>query len=144
MQTHDKLALAQMAGFFQNINAETIHLIDEYYATEASFRDPINEVQGISAIKRVFADLYKQLKNISIVVKEMHGDENAGCLVWQMRYQFRGRARSIPGVSHFHFDTSGKVKSQEDFWDASFVLYGEFPFLGWMMRGIKKMARVKG
>jgi hypothetical protein len=60
-----------------------------------------------------------------------------------MHYQFRGKPRSLPGVSHFCFDEKGLVTSQEDYWDASFVLYGEFPVLGAMMRGIKHMVRVK-
>lgn len=37
----------------------------------------------------------------------------------------------------------GLVTQQEDFWDASFVLYGEFPILVAIIRSIRKMVLVK-
>lgn len=138
-----KLALARMAGFFQEMNESNVGRVAELYAPEASFRDPINEVTGVKAIQAVMADLFHKLKNIRIVVREMRGDEDAGCLLWSMHYDFRGKKRCIPGVSHFRFNREGLVVAQEDYWDASFVLYGEFPLLGALMRLIKRMARVK-
>jgi hypothetical protein len=138
-----KLALARMAGFFQEMSLDSVKRVPDLYAKNASFRDPVNEVMGAPAIEAVMADLFHQLKKIRIVVREMHGDEHAGCLFWTMHYEFRGKARSLPGVSHFRFDEKGLVTSQEDYWDASFVLYGEFPILGAMMRAIKRMVRVK-
>jgi steroid Delta-isomerase len=138
-----KFALARMAGFFQEMSAANVGRVRQLYAADATFHDPINEVTGVKAIEAVMADLFHQLKNIRIVVREIRGDEDAGCLLWTMHYQFRGNKRSIPGVSHFRFNSDGLVTAQEDFWDASFVLYGEFPILGMIMRGIKRMAKVK-
>jgi steroid Delta-isomerase len=138
-----QLAIARMAGFFQEMTAANVGRVAELYAADATFRDPINEVSGVKAIEAVMADLFRQLKNIRVVVREMHGDESAGCLVWTMYYDFRSKKRGIPGVSHFRFGADGLVTAQEDYWDASFVLYGEFPILGMMMRGIKRMVRVK-
>ena len=139
-----KLALARVASFFQEMSPNTVSRVRELYAEKATFRDPINAVTGVVAIEAVMADLFKQLKNIRIVVREMHGDENGGCLLWNMHYDFRGKKRNIPGVSHFRFDEKGLITAQDDYWDASFVLYGEFPILGMAMRGIKRMVQVKG
>ena len=140
---NQKLALARMAGFFQEMTADSVKRVPELYASNATFRDPINDATGVVAIEAVMADLFHQLKNIRIVVRDMHGDEHGGCLIWTMHYDFRGKSRSLPGVSHFRFDEKGLVVSQEDYWDASFVLYGEFPLLGAMMRAIRRMVRVK-
>ncbi len=138
-----KLSLAKMAAFFSEMSPENVVQVRDLYAQDATFRDPINEVKGAHAIEEVMADLFRQLKNIRVVVREMHGNEDAGCLLWNMHYEFRGKSRTIPGVSHFRFDQSGKVVAQEDYWDASFVLYGEFPGLGLAMRGIRRMVQVK-
>jgi steroid delta-isomerase len=143
MEQNQQQPLARMARFFEEMSSDSLDGIRELYSENASFRDPINEAQGSKSIQAVMADLFHQLKNIRIVVRETHGDAHAGCLVWTMHYQFRGKPRSLPGVSHFCFDEKGLVTSQEDYWDASFVLYGEFPVLGAMMRGIKHMVRVK-
>jgi hypothetical protein len=143
MKIESKLSLAKMAAFFTEMSPSNVASVRELYAVDATFRDPINEVKGVKAIEEVMADLFRQLKNIRIVVREMHGDEDAGCLLWNMHYEFRGKTRTIPGVSHFRFQQDGKVMAQEDFWDASFVLYGEFPGLGLAMRGIRRMVQVK-
>lgn len=132
-----------MAAFFSEMSPENVIQVRELYAQNATFRDPINEVKGSQAIEEVMADLFRQLKNIRVVVRDMHGNEDAGCLLWNMHYEFRGKSRTIPGVSHFRFNEEGKVTAQEDFWDASFVLYGEFPLLGLAMRGIRRMVQVK-
>jgi len=132
-----------MAAFFSEMSPENVIQVRELYAQNATFRDPINEVKGSQAIEEVMADLFRQLKNIRVVVRDMHGNEDAGCLLWNMHYEFRGKSRTIPGVSHFRFNEEGKVTAQEDFWDASFVLYGEFPVLGLAMRGIRRMVQVK-
>lgn len=143
IKENEKLSLARMAGFFQEMNAQSVERVAELYAPQATFRDPINEAKGIVAIEKVMADLFHQLRNIRIVVREMQGEERAGCLLWTMYYDFRGKQRTLPGVSHFTFNAQGLVTAQEDYWDASFVLYGEFPLLGMVMRGIKRMVRVK-
>ena len=143
MHTDDRRHLARMAGFFHEMTSEQVGQVKTLYAVDAAFNDPINEVVGAEAIEKVMADLFKQLKHVTIAVKDMHGDDRSGFLQWNMHYEFRGKKRSIPGVSHFRFNQAGLVTQQEDFWDASFVLYGEFPILGAMMRGIRKMVRVK-
>lgn len=141
--TDDKRHLARMAGFFHEMTIDHVDQVQKLYSTEACFKDPINEVIGADAIQKVMADLFKQLKNVNIAVKDMHGDDRSGFLQWNKHYEFRSKKRTIPGVSHFRFNEQGQVIQQEDFWDASFVLYGEFPMLGAIMRGIRRMVRVK-
>lgn len=135
--------LARMGEFFQKMSEESVKNVAELYAPDATFRDPINTARGPQSIEAVMADLFHQLKNIRIVVREQHGNDHAGCLIWTMHYDFRGKSRSLPGVSHFSFDQAGLVVAQEDYWDASFVLYGEFPVLGFLMRAIRRMVQVK-
>ena len=54
-----------------------------------------------------------------------------------------GKNYLINGVSKLDFDGSGKIIKHEDYWDASFPLYGTFPFLGLLMKGIKRLVSVK-
>ena len=62
---------------------------------------------------------------------------------WNMTYKFRGKNYLINGVSKLDFDDSGKIIKHEDYWDASFPLYGAFPLLGLLMKGIKRFVSVK-
>lgn len=136
-------SLAAVAGFFNEMTPAKLAGLGDVYAPGVKFSDPINTAEGLPALKRVFEDLFKQLKDVQIAVNDAHGDDRTGFLLWTMRYQFRGRDRVIRGTSHLKFAADGRVIAQQDHWDASFVVYGEFPLLGWLMRTIQKMVRVK-
>jgi hypothetical protein len=136
-------SLAAVAGFFNEMTPAKLEQMGDVYAPGVKFEDPINAAEGLAALKHVFEDLFKQLKDVHIVVKDAHGDERTGFLLWTMRYQFRGKDRVIRGTSHLRFAPDGRVIEQKDQWDASFVVYGEFPLIGWMMRGIRRIVRVK-
>ncbi|MDC0267720.1 hypothetical protein OAK97_00260 [bacterium] len=64
-------------------------------------------------------------------------------VAWTMHYRFRGRKRSIPGVSRIRQNAAGYVIEQEDYWDASFGVYAEFPLLGFAIRSLHRFLKVK-
>lgn len=136
-------SLAAVAGFFNEMTPAKLAGLGDIYAPGVKFEDPINAVEGHAALQRVFEDLFKQLGEVRIAVNDAHGDDRTGFLLWTMRYRFRGGDRLIRGTSHLRFAADGRVISQQDFWDASFAVYGEFPLLGWVMKGIRRMVRVK-
>lgn len=136
-------ALDRIGEYFSNLAPETLAQLGEHYAPDVHFLDPINEGRGLADLQAIFEDLFKQLKNVKITVVARSGDQEQGFLRWTMDYTFRGKSRTLPGTSHFTFDTNGKVASQHDFWDAGFGVYAEFPMLGAALRGIRKMVRVR-
>ena len=135
--------ITRMAGFFQSLSPASLTQLPQLYCADVSFTDPINHGKGLVFLEAAFRDSFKHLQQLRIAVNSSHGDESSGFLHWTMWYRFRGAERSLQGVSHFRFDADGKVQAQEDFWDASYALYGEFPVLGWVMKGIRRMVQVK-
>ena len=124
------------------LNPQSVDNLSEFYSSGIHFIDPVNEGRGLEDLKVIYADLFKQLKNIKIDVVESHGDESSAFLKWTMRYRFRGRERELPGVSHFKFDSEGKVSSQRDYWDAATGVYSEFPGVGLTLRSLRKLVQV--
>lgn len=135
--------VARITFLLANLTPESLEKLDDHYNERVEFTDPINEGHGIDDLRIIFEDLFKQLKKVSMDVTESRGDEQAAFLKWVMRYQFRGKARELPGVSYFTFDKEGKVASQRDYWDSATAVYGEFPGVGMTLRGIKKIVQVR-
>ena len=143
MALHCPDSMAAMARFFNALSPEKLDTLGDIYSPGVEFRDPMHEVRGLGELRKVFVHLFHQLKDVSVEVTDAHGDDHTGFLLWEMRYQFRGRERIITGTSHLRFAQDGRVAAQTDHWDASFPVYGEFPVIGWAMRGIKRFVAMK-
>jgi steroid delta-isomerase len=134
--------LAVMISDFINListfDSDSLRDLPEIYSPTIEFEDPINTVQGLDNLYLVFEDLLKVFSEIEIQVKETSSTDHTAFVRWLMTYRFRKKKYSIDGVTHLKFDSSGLICKHKDYWDASFPLYGTFPMLGSLMRGIKK------
>jgi steroid Delta-isomerase len=137
-------SLASIAGFLNGLTPAKLDSLGDVYSPGIEFEDPLHHTTGIIALRRMYEHLFQQLSGITIAVTDIHGDDSSAFLLWTMRYQFRGRERSIQGTSHLKFARDGRIATQRDFWDASFPIYGEFPVIGWAMRGIRKLVSMPG
>ena len=133
----------RLTDLFERLNPKTLEDLDKFYCDTVTFSDPINQAQGIHQLKTVFADLFKQLQNIRIQVRHQSGNRDQGFIKWTMTYEFRGKRRSIDGVTFAAFNEHGLISEQSDYWDASFPIYGEFPLMTFIMRGIRRIVAVK-
>ena len=131
------MTLDGIVHWFETLTRETAGHVDRYYAPEAFFKDPFNEVRGVSAIQRIFAHMFEQVDDPRFVVTERLADENSAMLVWEFRY---GKGQRIRGVSHLRFAEDGRVAYHRDYWDAAEELYEKLPFLGGLMRWLRRQA----
>ena len=143
MQPHCPDSLTPMVRFFDGFAPDKLDMLGDVYSPGVEFRDPLHQVKGLSALRHVFGQMFKQLGDLTVKVTDAHGDERTGFLLWEMRYRFRGSDRVITGTSHLRFAADGRVAVQTDHWDASFPVYGEFPMMGLAMRGIKRLVATK-
>ena len=127
-----------MAGFLNGLLPGKLDTLGDIYSPAVEYQDPLRHTRGVAELRQVYEHLFQQLQSVAITVTDAHGDEHTGFLLWTMNYQLRGRQRSITGTSHLKFAPDGRVAAQRDHWDASFVVYGEWPLLGWIMRAIKR------
>ena len=135
--------ISDFIKLISTFDSESLRDLPEIYSPTIEFEDPINTVQGLDNLYLVFEDLLKVFSEIEIQVKETSSTDHTAFVRWLMTYRFRKKKYSIDGVTHLKFDSSGLICKHKDYWDASFPLYGTFPMLGSLMRGIKKIAAVK-
>jgi len=132
-----------LIGFYHELSRESVARFPEFYADNAWFKDPFNEVRGVAAIQRIFAHMFGQVGEPRFTVRETVVDENGAVLVWEFNFRVRrwgrGEAQVMRGVSHLKFDPDGRVNYHRDYWDTGEELYMKLPVLGALMRGLRRV-----
>ena len=47
---HSRAALARLIPWFESLSPQSLQRLGDFYAADAHFKDPFNEVQGLSLI----------------------------------------------------------------------------------------------
>lgn len=134
--------LDQLAAYFESLSKATLPQLRNFYAPDAYFKDPFNEVRDVASIEHIFAEMYVSLHEPRFVVhsKVEQGDE--ACLTWDFNFRIKRYkpdvGRSIRGSSHLKFDEQGRVCYHRDYWDAAEELYEKLPLVGGLMRFLKR------
>lgn len=133
-------ALDALVDAYERLTLDSVDALAARYATEASFKDPFNEVVGRAAIARVFRHMFEQVDVPRFIVTGRFPADGAAMLTWEFRLRFRGESaeRVIRGASHLRFDAQGLVTMHRDYWDAAEELYAQLPVLGALMRFLRR------
>jgi steroid Delta-isomerase len=136
------MPLKDLIDFYQTLTPESVSRFPSFYADNAWFKDPFNEVRGLPAIQRIFTHMFRQVAEPRFVITEQVVDAGGAMLVWELCFRVRrwGREETMMmrGVSHLKFDGSGKVIFHRDYWDTAEELYMKLPVLGGLMRGLRR------
>ena len=137
-------AVAALVNYFENLTPASVGQLKQYYAAQARFKDPFNDVSGLPAITGIFEHMFVALIGPRFVVTQ-HICQGEQCfLTWEFRFQFRnyqiGTEQVILGASHLVFDALGLVVLHRDYWDAAEELYEKLPLVGGLMRWLKRRA----
>lgn len=136
--------LAPLIGFYQTLTPASVSRFGEFYAEDAWFKDPFNDVRGLPAIENVFRHMFTQVDEPRFVVSESIADAGGVMLVWDFHFRprligWRGMQR-MQGVSHLRFDAAGKVCQHRDYWDTGEELYMKLPLMGGLWRVLRRLA----
>jgi len=133
-----------LIDWFGHLSPQTIDRIPQFYAADAEFKDPFNEVRGTDAIAHIFRHMFTQVDEPRFVIGSRFSGDDGVMLLWDFHFRTRGRrpqAICVRGTSHLRFDAAGKVVLHRDYWDAAEELYAKLPVLGALMRYLQRMAR---
>ena len=136
--------LAGLATYFESLSPASVSELSRYYAAEARFKDPFNDVTGIPNITRIFEHMFVALIAPRFVVTQQICQGDQCFLTWEFRFQFcnyqTGTEQVILGASHVVFGAHGLVVLHRDYWDAAEELYEKLPVVGSVMRWLKRRA----
>lgn len=139
-----KQRVEALERFFEQLDPGELQNIGQFYAPQAYFKDPFNEVCGPDEIRRLFEHMYRVLERPHFVITERVLQAPQCVLIWEFRFRFRrfdrGREQVVRGSSHLRFGVDGRVEYHRDYWDAAEELYEKIPGLGMLMRWLRQQA----
>ena len=135
--------VARIVDAFETLTPADVSRLGDYYAADAAFKDPFNEVRGVPAIQAVFEHMYVALDGPRFVVHEAIVQGDQCVLTWDFLFRFRrfsGELQTVRGASHLKLDAGGLITLHRDYWDAAEELYEKLPAVGALMRWLKRRA----
>lgn len=136
--------IAGIVRLFESLAVADIQRLRDFYADDAYFKDPFNEVRGVAAIQRVFLHMFETLEEPRFIITRRMADRNECWLAWEFRFRIRsmkrGQAQVVRGASHLLLTADGRIASHRDYWDAAEELYEKLPVVGALMRWMKRRA----
>lgn len=137
--------LRRLVNWYETLSPATLADLAAYYAADARFKDPFNEVAGRPAIERIFRHMFEQLDGPHFIVTGTYPGDAASpgeaMLRWELRFRHRalGKAeQTIAGSSLLRFDAGGQVTLHRDYWDAAEELWAKLPLIGPLTRGLRR------
>ena len=136
---------ARVVEFFETLSPARLDRLDAIYTPQIWFKDPFNEVRGLAAVRKIFSHMYEALDQPRFVVTGCIAQGDQCFLSWNFEFRFRSFDRdvlqTVRGGSHLKFSAEGLIDYHRDYWDAAEELYEKLPWVGGMMRWLKKRAR---
>lgn len=136
--------LQAVADFFGSLSPADVDRIGVFYTSDARFKDPFNEVQGLGAIRAIFEHMFVALDEPRFVVTGGFAQGEEAFLTWDFVFRFKRfdttTDQTVRGATHLRFAPDGRVALHRDYWDAAEELYEKLPVLGGLMRWLKRRA----
>lgn len=138
-------ATQRLIALYEQLSPAHLAGLDAYYAADAQFKDPFNDVRGVPAIAQIFAHMFATLDQpgFTVTLHIVQGDQ--AFLGWEFRFRLRRWRpqieQCIQGATLLHFDAQGRVTLHRDYWDAAQELYEKLPVLGGLMRWLRTRMR---
>lgn len=128
---------------FENL---TINSIDtdflDVFDSNVYFKDPFNEVRGLSQIQRIFHHMFASLHEPVFIISHTAGAEETGYLTWYLSFKLKPgeqqKTYCIKGVSEIRINHQQQVIAHIDYWDTGEFIYNKIPLLGGIIRLINQ------
>ena len=137
-------AAQRLIAFYEQLSSAHLAALDTYYAPDARFKDPFNDVRGVPAIAQIFAHMFATLDQPRFAVTQHIVQGDQAFLGWEFRFRMRRWRpqveQCIHGATLVRFDAQGRVALHRDYWDAAQELYEKLPVLGGLMRWLRRSA----
>jgi steroid Delta-isomerase len=136
--------IARIIDFFEQLSPANVSRMGDIYASDARFKDPFNEVQGLTQIEQIFSHMYVSLHEPHFIVTDAIAQGDACFLVWDFKFRFKRfdtvNLQTVRGCSHLKLQADGRIVDHRDYWDAAEELYEKLPAVGALMRWLKTRA----
>lgn len=143
--SHDGQHSARLQAYldlFAQLQPADLGRFADYFAKDARFKDPFNDVRGVEAIQRIFAHMFASVTEPVFQIQSAMERGDQAMIHWHFSCQLRNQSRyAIDGLSLVRFDAAGLVVEHVDYWDAAEQFYMRLPIIGSLLRLIARKLR---
>ncbi len=143
MATVNDPRVQRIVQVFESLSPQDLPRLAEIYTSDARFKDPFNQVQGVAAIQAIFEHMFVSLDGPHFVIRDTIVQGQQCFLSWDFLFRMKRFSRDeqcIRGGSHLVLADDGRIADHRDYWDAAEELYEKLPVVGGLMRWLKKRA----
>lgn len=126
--------------FFEQMKREDLVRLPEFFADQARFKDPFNDVIGIEQINKVFHHMFETLDTPKFIIDEAVLESDVAYIKWNFTGVSNAKQLKLVGLSRVVFNDRGLVSEHVDYWDASEQFYMKLPVIGSILRFIRNKA----
>ena len=122
---------------------EQLEGIEDFVSVDIKFKDPLNELSGLDAFRRLLVKTLNEVKDLKFEVTHRAWTEDILFLRWSFQGEVRGlNYWKVEGMSEINFDERGLVCQHVDHWDAAGQFYEKLPLIGTIIRIIRNRLQV--
>ena len=140
MNTDKKIELIKKA--FNGLNKNNLSILNDFYAENIDFTDPIGNIKGLNNLKKYYAHAYENVISINFNFQQINSQNDYYFAKWTMKLQVKGLNANAPydveGFSVIKFNGLEKVDYHRDYLDLGSMVYENIPLLGKAIKLIKK------
>ncbi|MBW3546139.1 MAG: nuclear transport factor 2 family protein [Bacteroidetes bacterium] len=112
--------------------------LEEIYANNIQFEDPIHEINGLKNLKQYFNKLDKNLIDGSFEFADETVAGDKAFLSWKMVLNLKKPQKKVSASGFSVLIIKDKIVYQRDYFDAGELFYEHIPVLGKLIKLVKK------
>lgn len=139
----DSAVIERLKDLFSDSTSFSTELLQDVYADDVVFVDPVHRVDGLPALQHYFERVYQNVNQCRFeFTGELQGKDEL-VLRWVMHVSHprlqRGQTVSVRGTSWLQASASdaGKIGYHEDYYDMGALVYEQIPVLRQLIVHIK-------
>ncbi|NKB44261.1 MAG: DUF2358 domain-containing protein [Alphaproteobacteria bacterium] len=137
-EEHPAVAYVQ---FYEALSPETVSNLNSVVHDDVRFKDPFNDVVGLSAYTALLDAMFRAAPDIKFEVRNCAYDGDTCFMRWTSQGTVKALGKDpwiIQGMSELQFAADGRVVSHIDYWDAAAQFYERIPVVGAILRFIRR------
>ncbi|PIP89559.1 MAG: transcriptional regulator [Bdellovibrionales bacterium CG12_big_fil_rev_8_21_14_0_65_38_15] len=133
---------------FNDLRATNTEILDNFYAQDIVFEDPLGQINGLNSMKEYYKAMYKKVIDIRFEFKDdaINGDRHLCTWIMYMRVDGLngGEEVVVHGVSEIEFNSESTLAIyHRDYFDMGEFVYQHIPVLGSIIKMVRKQLEHK-
>ncbi len=124
----------ELVSWYEKLDQNTLQQIDQFYTTDAYFKDPFHEFFELPSLIKLYEDMFRKIKEPKFIITKSFPGEKELVLFWEFKFKALNHDMSISGNTLFKFNDEGKIYYHLDYWDSVGELWSKTPVIGSMIK----------